>query len=215
MNTTPKKPKKAIQSSYPARSARSVLLLIVVGTCLYAPMSPFISTSKAGTDGNNYQLMPNDMVDFQVAGEPDLTVRTRIDGKGNIILPLVGAVNVGGKNVSDATQIITSRLKDGYLGCPQVTLTITNYGRRFFTVLGQVTRPGAYDLQGLSHISLLEAIGTAGGYTKTANSSSISIKKKDGKTIIVNATKLAKGATGTTGDTVEPGDIIIVPEALF
>lgn len=165
----------------------------------------------------NYKLTPKDIIDFQITGEPDLTSVIRISEDGTAIFPLIGSVKVGGLTVPETTAMVTSRLQDGYLGHPQVNITIHTYSKKFFTILGQVKSPGAYDFQGLDEITLLEAVGMAGGYTKTANSSSVVVKRFENgheQVIKLNATRMA-GSKDSAAFMIKPGDVITVKEALF
>jgi len=57
-------------------------------------------------------------------------------------------------------------LAKDYLVNPQVNLTVMEYSKRRFIVLGQVQRPGAYDMPDRDSVRLLQAIGMAGGYTR-------------------------------------------------
>jgi polysaccharide export outer membrane protein len=165
----------------------------------------------------NYKLTPNDLIDFQVSGEPDLASVIRIAADGTAIFPLIGSLKVGGHSIPETTGLVTAKLKDGYLGQPQVNITVHSYAKKFFTVLGQVKNPGAYDFQGLDQITLLEAVGMAGGYTKTANASSVVVKRQDAgheQVIKLNATRMAR-SNDSAAFMIKPGDIITVKEALF
>jgi protein involved in polysaccharide export with SLBB domain len=165
----------------------------------------------------NYRLAPDDLVDFRVFQEPELDAVIRVAGDGNAIFPLVGAVPIGGKTISEATEMLRKRFMDGYLVNPQVTLTVRTYARRVFTVLGQVQRPGSYPIQGSETISLLDAVGMAGGYTRIANPGNVTVKRREGgqETVTrIDARKMAKSGADSTFR-VRPGDVITVGESIF
>ena len=69
---------------------------------------------------------------------------------------------------------------EGYLTNPQVNLTVRTYARKLFTILGQVQKPGTYPIEGGESVSLLQAIGMAGGYTRIANPSKVILKRREG-----------------------------------
>jgi protein involved in polysaccharide export with SLBB domain len=141
----------------------------------------------------------------------------RVAGDGNAIFPLVGSVPVAGKTVGEATELLRQRYMAGYLANPQITLTVRTYARKVFTILGQVMRPGSYAIEGSASISLLDAIGMAGGYTRIANPGKVTVKRRVGgqETVIrVDAKKMARSSSDSTFQ-VQPGDVITVGESIF
>jgi protein involved in polysaccharide export with SLBB domain len=165
----------------------------------------------------NYKLSANDLLDFRVFQEPELDGVIRVSGDGTAIFPLIGAVPVVGKTVTAATEEIKARYRDGYLVYPQVSLTVRTYAQKLFTVLGQVQRPGSYDMKGSDEITLLQAIGMAGGYTKIANPGRVTVKRQqDGgeRVIKLDAKRMARG-DDSASFYIKPGDVITVAESLF
>lgn len=166
----------------------------------------------------NYKLSPNDLLDFRVFQEPELDGVIRVAGDGSAIFPLIGTVNVGGKTVTQATEEIKARYRDGYLVYPQVSLTVRTYAQKLFTVLGQVQKPGSYDMKGSDEITLLQAIGMAGGYTKIANPGRVTVKRLEPggreRVIKLDAKRMARGGDSSSFY-VKPGDVITVAESLF
>jgi len=166
----------------------------------------------------NYKLSPNDLLDFRVFQEPELDGVIRVAGDGSAIFPLIGAVNVGGKTVMQATEEIKARYRDGYLVYPQVSLTVRTYAQKLFTILGQVQKPGSYDMKGSDEITLLQAIGMAGGYTKIANPGRVTVKRLEeggGERLIkLDAKRMARGGDSSSFY-IKPGDVITVAESLF
>ena len=166
----------------------------------------------------NYKLSANDLLDFRVFQEPELDGVIRVSGDGSAIFPLIGAVTVAGRTVAKATEQIKARYRDGYLVYPQVSLTVRTYAQKLFTVLGQVQKPGSYDMKGSDEITLLQAIGMAGGYTKIANPGRVTVKRQqeDGgeRVIKLDAKRMARG-DDSASFYVKPGDVITVAESLF
>jgi protein involved in polysaccharide export with SLBB domain len=165
----------------------------------------------------NYRLAADDLLDFRVFQEPELDAVIRVAGDGNAIFPLVGSVPIAGKTVGQATELLRQRYMGGYLVNPQVTLTVRTYARKVFTILGQVQRPGSYPIEGSASISLLDAIGMAGGYTRIANPGKVTVKRRVGgqETVIrVDAKKMAR-SSADSAFLVLPGDTITVGESIF
>jgi protein involved in polysaccharide export with SLBB domain len=166
---------------------------------------------------SNYLIQPNDVLDIRVFREPDLNTTARVANDGTIMVPLIGQVQVGGRSIGQAAQDIQSRLGTSYLPNPQVTLNITQFHHRRFTILGQVNRSGTYDFPDEGSLDILQALGLAGGYTSIADPSRVIIKRVvNGKvtSFRVNAKKLAAGKSDEYVP-VLPGDVITVSESLF
>jgi polysaccharide export outer membrane protein len=132
-------------------------------------------------------------------------------------LPLIGDVKVAGMTVRAAREMIRKRYDADYLVDPQVYLNVVDYARRGFTILGQVAKPSTYDFPGGKSLSLLEAVGMAGGFTRTADRGKVIVKRSSEgggqQTIRLNAKKLA--GEGKDSFAVQPGDVITVGESWF
>ena len=199
-----------------SRIIYDVRLQVIITLSLFCLVA--IPLPARAEDPGNYRISPNDVLDFKVFQEPDLDAQVRVAGDGIAIFPLVGAVNIGGKTVSEATGLLRQHYLNGYLVNPQVSLIIQAYARRTFTVLGQVQRPGAYDMVGDQSIGLLEAIGMAGGYTRIADPGNITIRRTENgreQVFKVNAKHPGKNAEALSQYRTQPGDIITVGESIF
>lgn len=173
--------------------------------------------SVAAEPSNEYKLAPNDLLDFRVFQEPELDAVVRVSGDGQAIFPLVGGVAIAGTSISQAIELVKSRYRDGYLKNPQVTLTVRSYAKKLFTILGQVQQPGSYDIQGGNEITLLQAVGMAGGYTKIADPGNVTVKRlEEGEERVLkfNAKRMARGDEKTSF-LIKAGDVISVGESLF
>lgn len=89
-----------------------------------------------------------------------------------------------------------------------------NLGR--ISIMGQVTRPGVYDLkQGLT---VVEAISLAGGFTSTAAADATKvIRSEDGKKIAIpiHISSIIKGGDKSKDIILQDGDTVVVPESFF
>ena len=165
---------------------------------------------------SNYQLSTDDQIAVEVFGEDDLRTGARLNTDGAVSLPLLGSVHLAGLTVNQATNKLTELYGRDYLVNPKVNVMLVGYARRRFTVLGQVNRPGSYDMPDDSPrgIDLLEAIAIAGGYTHIAAPERISVKRRS-QIMRVDAKRLARRSGKEGSFLVEPGDAITVAESLF
>ncbi|HXM30512.1 MAG TPA: polysaccharide biosynthesis/export family protein [Chthoniobacterales bacterium] len=181
--------------------------------------SPAVLLPPGVNAPSGYILSANDQVAVEVFGEEDLRTNGRLNGEGNLSVPLLGSVHLGGLTLSQAAARLTDLYARDYLVNPRVNVMLVGYAKRRFTMLGQINRPGSYDMPDGSPegIDLLEAVAMAGGYTRIAAPERISVRRhsNSGKDEIirVDAKRLARGDRGNF--TVLPGDAITVGESIF
>ena len=163
---------------------------------------------------SGYVLTPNDQVGVEVFGEDDLRTAGRLNSEGNLSVPLIGSVHLGGLTLVQAASKLTDLLGRDYLVNPRVNIFLVGYAKRRFTMLGQVNRPGSYEMPDGSPegIELLEAIAMAGGYTRIAAPERITVKRSN-EVVKVNGKRLAHGSRENF--TVLPGDTVTVGESIF
>ena len=164
-----------------------------------------------------YVLSPNDVVQVRVYQEDDLETKMRIGKDGTTSFPLIGVINLGGKTVAQAADLIRARLADGYLVNPQVTVSVLEYAKRRFTVLGQVQKPGTYEIPNEESMTFLQAVAMAGGYTRLANRGSVTVTRMVGgkKTNFNLDLKSATSDLNTQPFEILPDDTITVAERIF
>jgi polysaccharide export outer membrane protein len=83
-------------------------------------------------------------------------------------------------------------------------------------VLGQVQRPGSFDIPSEESVTLLQAIAMAGGFSRLAVQSKVTITRTVGgkKTLTVDV-KSAANDPGTKPFEILPYDTIFVAERIF
>jgi protein involved in polysaccharide export with SLBB domain len=165
----------------------------------------------------NYRLAASDIVSVNVFQEPDLKTTTRISGDGSVSLPLIGVVNLGGRTLDEASSLIRDRFLKGYLRNPQVQVVIERYASRYFSVLGHVNKPGNYELRNESPLDVVGAVAMAGGFARSADETSVVVKRRNGsgyQELKVRLRGSAKGGADTSF-TVLSGDQITVKERWF
>ena len=87
-----------------------------------------------------------DTFDVRVFGEADLTGTYRVGADGTITFPLAGVIKVEGLDPQAAAKRIAERLSDGILRNPQVSVLVKEQTSKKVVVMGQVAKPGTYDL---------------------------------------------------------------------
>jgi protein involved in polysaccharide export with SLBB domain len=157
-----------------------------------------------------------DTVEIRVFREEELTTMGQLSPDGTITVPLIGAVKIAGLTTDRAAAAITAKLKDGFLVNPQVSVTIEARVRRSITVLGQVQNAGVFELPPNRKLTVVEAIGMAGGATRIANTKKITLKRNTAGKPEVTTLNLKDITSGKAADVpLRDGDVLTVPESLF
>ena len=109
----------------------------------------------------------------------DLNAGYRVDDDGNIVFPVLGKINVGGKTIKEVSKIIETMIEEGnYIKNPEVTIEFLNFK---YTVLGAVNGKGTYTVDG-DKVTIIEAIAKAGDLAKNARLDRVAvIRMVDGK----------------------------------
>jgi polysaccharide biosynthesis/export protein len=119
----------------------------------------------------DYILGANDQLDIMVVGlyrDAEIRpLRVQVMANGSVHLPLVGAVNISGKNLMEAQSSITEAYSKGYLANPQVNVALVEKGSTSVLVLGEVNVPGVHVLPRYQN-DVGHALAAAGGLAEEA-----------------------------------------------
>ncbi len=99
-----------------------------------------------------------------------------INKDGNIELPLLGQINVGGLTTAEARDKIFQKASVYYKN-PTVNVRLANFR---VTVLGEVAKPGTYNVDG-ERISVLDALGLSGDLTIYGKRENLMVIRQDGE----------------------------------
>jgi protein involved in polysaccharide export with SLBB domain len=159
-------------------------------------------------------LGPGDVIEVRVYQEPELSGVYQVGPEGDVVFPLCKTVVVGGLSPNGAAEKLRACLHDGFMRDPQVSVLVKEYNSKKVFVFGEVQKPGTFIFE--DGMSIVQAVTIAGGFTKTAarNSTSVTrhIRGQEVK-VKVNVQDIALGKAPNF--TLEPGDIVYVPESLF
>lgn len=154
-----------------------------------------------------YVIGAGDVVDIVVQGEPDLTRSYLVRPDGKITMPLVGEVEAAGLTSKALAEKLATALKR-FVRDPQVSVVIRQAARRNFVyLLGQVTRPGAYEF--LEGWTVAELLATAGGTTEKASLRRAVIMRRD-QAIPIDLEQLLVKGNPRANAALQPGDVVIV-----
>jgi protein involved in polysaccharide export with SLBB domain len=188
--------------------------------CLMAASSCAGRTPPPSTPIQAVEMLPeerlgiDDVFEVRVFSEPDLSGTYRIAADGTIDYPFVGRVTVIGMRSGDVQELIATKLKDGYLKNPQVSLMVKEWNSRKVSVIGQVQRPGSVAF--FPNMTIVDAIAAAGGFTPIASKNAVSLRRESKGSVESKNLRVADISEGKAPNVMlRPGDILVVEERLF
>jgi len=181
-------------------------IIYIVGVLLL--MFSYGSASAADA----YRLGPGDALQIDVLGDvwgtKDVKPEPLLIGPdGYIYFPLVGEVQAEGLSVAELTDRLIEGLSQ-YIRHPKVTVNLAKLRTTRVYVLGEVQKPGLYELEKDHH--LLDAVGIAGSYTKDAAKKKVFVIRKNSTSAPLRVNLLALMQKGDMSQNVllNEGDVV-------
>ena len=102
-----------------------------------------------------------------------------VDANGDVTIPNVGKVNIGGKTIAEAEQMILERVKSSFSTLPAVVVRFVDFK---ISVLGEVTSPGTFTIKN-GKVTILEALALARDLTIYGQRDNVKVVREnsDGK----------------------------------
>lgn len=172
--------------------------------------------NPSGILGQEHKIKPGDVIDILVYGHPEMSRVITVNPDGTLNFPLLQNIPVDGLALNELQDIIIIQLSKYIDQKPFVTVSLVETYTINVVVLGQVVRPGSYQIPVNSTVQ--GAIGQAGGFLPGANLSAIKIiqktKKGDNKNNDDRIVDLKQFLITGNPDLLPPlenGDMIVVP----
>lgn len=174
-------------------------------------------TAASNVAKTDYVLQRSDLLRVQIFQEDDLTREVRVSQEYTVSLPLIGPVDLRGKSVRQAQEMIRDLYDRDYLVNPQVNVTVIEYGKRSVNVIGSVNTPGVILFPQEQGMTLLDAISRAGGFNRLADKKRVTLTRTvDGKTtkVVISVDEIIQGNSKDSWPLIED-DVINVPERIL
>jgi len=162
-------------------------------------------------DSARIRIGPGDLLHLAVFDVPELTQVVRVSDSGDATLMLLGSLHLDGLTAAEAQALIEDRLQKANLILdPHVSVIIREYGTQGVSVLGEVRKPGVYQVLGTRN--LLDIISEAGGTTPFAAQEATVKRRASSEKFTAS---LSNDPAQLLAHDVElrPGDTVIIPKA--
>jgi polysaccharide biosynthesis/export protein len=156
----------------------------------------------------DFTLGPGDIVEVSVPVVAELKDRTeRVAGNGTLSLPYIGTLKAAGLTEKQLKAEMTVRLS-AIMYNPQVDLFVKQYHSRQVAVVGQVDKPGLYDMTSPTN-TLLDMLNDAGGVKSDAAQRVLFIPADEYRAArpAAGSVATADGPAGTAIPSIGPGAV--------
>lgn len=190
--------------------ARQATTAPATGKTAQASHASSLLAAAAELPDEEYRIGPSDLLEISVFQVKELDRTVRVNSRGLISLPLLGAVNAAGLSATELEDQIAAKLKKDYLQDPQVSVFIKEFTSQRVTIEGQVDKTGIYPIVG-NTTTLLQALALAGGVKELAEDSVSIFRLTDaGKRQLLefNVERIRAGAV--VDPTLKNNDIVVV-----
>ena len=195
----------------------AVLMHIVCISCAFGQSPERPATASASTTGE-YLIGPGDTLQIFVWRQPELSVTIPVRPDGMISTPLVEDVVAVGKTPTQLASEIETALSE-FIRSPEVNVIVQGFVGTLgaqIRVVGQAAQASSVPYR--DGMTLLDVMIAVGGLTQfAAGNRSQLIRTVDGrseKTRIRLDDLLEKGKL-EENVLMQPGDVVIIPEAIF
>ncbi len=160
--------------------------------------------------GPDYVVGPGDTLTINMWGSVTVGITRMVDRSGRILLPEAGSLEVAGLTLERAQGLIGNALKQQYRNA-QVVITVSRLRSVRVYVVGDVQRPGGYDISSLA--TPLSALYAAGG--PTAAGSLRTLRHLRGQQLVeeVDLYDFLLHGVRNGSARFESGDTLLVPPA--
>jgi protein involved in polysaccharide export with SLBB domain len=187
--------------------------LMILASCASRPPVAYPPPAPSTTQAEE-RLGVDDVFEVRVAGEQDLTGAYRVGADGTIDYPYIGRIQVLGMRSGELQELITTKLKDGFLRSPQVSVMVKEWNSRKIVVLGQVQKPGPVIYH--PQMTIVDAVAAAGGFTGIAAKNSVRLRREINGKVESNVYRVADIMEARSANiSLLPGDVIVVEERMF
>ena len=167
----------------------------------------------------SYIIGPLDSLQIFVWKNPELTTAVSVRPDGRITTPLIADMPAAGRTPAQLAADITTKLSE-YIQNPNVQVIVNSFSGPFsqqVRVLGEAAKPSAIPYR--ANMTLLDVMIAVGGLTQYAAGNRATLVRTDKGGMqhqyALKIGRLIKDGKAQYNVSIQPGDVIIIPQSLF
>jgi protein involved in polysaccharide export with SLBB domain len=178
--------------------------------------STLFDANDAGPVPLDYRVGPGDELVLVLTGDTERSFTVPVTREGMIFVPNVGGVPVANLTMAQLEDVLYTRLARAYSGIrrgPGATahfqISVSKLGSIQVSVLGDVTKPGAYQVSKLG--TVLTALYAAGGPSASGSLRNIEVHRGGKLVVTLDMYDYLISGSSQRDVKLESGDIVLVP----
>ena len=198
---------------YKEKPLKPLIDPLIFGSELYTSVSPSFEPNLNMATPSNYILGPDDQIQVSVYGVQEYNGDLLVSAEGNINIPNVGQIKVGGLSIEAATQKMKTIMGNGayaYLksGGSKLSVSLSKIRSIKVTIIG-ANRPGTYRLSSLA--SVFNALYLSGGPTAVGRFREIELVRNSKVERKVDLYRMLLNGDQTDNIGLKDNDVIRIP----
>jgi len=198
------------------RGVQIGVVLVVLGCSSVAGDYFWVDSLPPPRNEDGCLIAEGDLLGIRVWGQESMSVRTRVRDDGMITVPFLNDVPAVGQEPEVLARRLQVRLKD-FIVNPVVTITLEEPAPIKVSVVGEVVKPGTYQLEERGP-GVLHALAAAGGMTPFADGDRIFVlryrhwadRPRQPARIRFRFDRLTRGEGRGAAFVLRAGDVIVV-----
>lgn len=183
---------------------------------LFASVLPSIFYDRQGSVSAEYPVKPDDQLVLSLWGAVEKEYPLKVNSQGKVFVEGIGLVSLNGLTLGRAEQTLRSKLTAVYAGIGQgrisVNLRPESIAANKVFVVGDVKRPGGYDLPAGANVFL--ALYRAMGPNAIGSVRQIKVQRgNSGDSLVVDLYELLFKGKKVDQAVLRDGDMVFVPRA--
>ncbi len=150
----------------------------------------------------DYKVGAEDQLAIIIYGQDNLTRELRVNGKGEITMPMVGVVKVAGMTPQEIEKRLAELYDARFLVNPQIAVEVKEFRHQRVAVTGAVNKPGSYEIIGPR--TLLEVLSLAGGFSNQGSPTGGGVQAGDVVNVIRHQNAADMAETVKAGTASQP-----------
>lgn len=199
-----------------AEKALEELKTKIFGAALFKNANPQFQPNLEIATPKNYVIGTGDELMIEIYGNSEASYQLRVSPEGNINIPYIGVVSVGGATIEAATVRIKNKLAGTYSGISsgntQVSITLSNIRSIKVILSGEIVQPGTYTLPSVA--TVFNALYSSGGPTENGSLRDIRVMRNGKEVATLDVYDFLTKGSLKGNITLQDEDVIYVPPYL-